>query len=612
MPCTVRRPRRAPVAALACGLTAALICSFEAPPAVARARAADDSTVLVHVGGDRTAPNAVGPLSGVELGLYATEDAAAPVNATWAECTSDAAGLCTFTVPATGSGEENAGKVYFVKQRPGGVPAGWYENRHLRTGKGSGSSSLDPAYAFPTPALAGGQTYSSTSDFMYSTDYSTSPYKASNGIWQQSRDNPPLPHRCGLDVALIMDLSSSVGSALPDLKNTANSLADALVGTPSRMAVFSFDKTSPSSSVGANEPQLMPVSTQAGADRFKAQYADWPLGAGTNWDQGLYAAAAASEHYEVAIELTDGNPTYFGNPYQGSSSYTDISDTEGGVYSANTLKAKGTRVIALGVGSGVTGISSLNLRAISGTHEFDPADPDYEDSDYYQVANYAAAEHVLHRLVLSQCHNALNVVKLIAPSTTTGEDVTGAEPAGPGWEFGASSPTAGVGDLPEHRTTTDDGTGSVAFEPDLTDVGGSAQIHLDETQQDGYDLVTQGGKNATCVNLEDGESVEVTNDDTSAGHPSFSVSMPRGATLSCTVYNRAAPEPTETPTQTPPQTPSATPSHPHTHTPKPSPSSTGPALATTGADVLGPAAGGIAVLGLGLLLSLALRRRSKH
>ncbi|MBM4608500.1 hypothetical protein GS416_11230 [Rhodococcus hoagii] len=76
----------------------------------------------------------------------------------------------------------------------------------------------------------------------------------SNGVWQNSRVNPPLPSRCGLDIAVVLDLSASVGATnLPILKSATDQLVDAFVGTPSRMAVFGFARYSPNQNATTNE-----------------------------------------------------------------------------------------------------------------------------------------------------------------------------------------------------------------------------------------------------------------------------------------------------------------------------------------------------------------------
>ncbi|WP_380791071.1 hypothetical protein ACFE3N_13440 [Streptomyces albidoflavus] len=539
--------RRAAVAVRALVALTALLCATGLAPAAtsgpaARAAVAEvppptatTSVVTVRTGGDRTADAEVGPLAGVTLGLFADEAATDPVDPDWGVCVSDAEGDCSFTIPGTGPGGPNEGAVYTVRQIA--APSGWYTNPELRTGPGSGSDSLSPAYAFPTPELEGGQTYSSTSDFMYSTEYRESPFTASTGIWQQSRVNPPLDAACGIDVALVLDLSASVGSALPQLKQAADQFTDTLAGTPSRLSLFSFDRTSPSTGT-ENHPEPISVSTQAGADAFKSLYADWELGSGTNWDQGLYAVAKAPTRYDLTVVLTDGNPTRFSRPIEGDGSRTHFADTEGGVFAANAVKAKGTRVVAVGVGRGVEGVSGLNLRAISGPEAFAGDNP--ETADYYQTTDFAAAGAALNELALSNCEGTLSVIKQTVPESNTGEDVSGAQNAGPGWEFTASS-TEPLGGLPDTRTTGDDGTGGVTFEPEFPPTTAEAPVTVEETQQPDHTLVTQGGANAVCVNLDDGSPVPVTN----SGTTGFTVDLERQGGVSCTVYNRPVPSPGE-------------------------------------------------------------------
>ncbi|MCX5457712.1 hypothetical protein [Streptomyces sp. FT1] len=537
--------RRAAVAVRALIALTALLCTTGLAPAAtsgpaARAAVAEvppptatTSVVTVRTGGDRTADAEVGPLAGVTLGLFADEGATEPVDPDWGVCVSDADGDCSFTVPGTGPGGPNEGAVYTVRQIA--APSGWYTNPELRTGPGSGSGSLSPAYAFPTPELEGGQTYSSTSDFMYSTEYREPPFTASTGIWQQSRNNPPLNGACGIDVALVLDLSASVGSALPQLKEAADQFTDALAGTPSRLSLFSFDRNSPSTGT-ENHPEPTSVSTQAGADAFKSLYADWDLGSGTNWDQGLYAVAKAPTRYDLTVVLTDGNPTRFSKPIEGDGSRTHFADTEGGIFAANAVKAQGTRVVAVGVGRGVEGVSGLNLRAISGPEAFTGDNP--ETADYYQTTDFTAAGAALNQLALSNCAGTVSVIKQIVPESNTGEDVSGSRNAGPGWEFTASS-TEPLGGLPDTRATDDDGTGGVTFEPEFPPTTGEAPVTVEETQQPNHTLVTQGGANAVCVNLDDGASVPVTN----SGPTGFTVDLARQGGVSCTVYNRPDPAP---------------------------------------------------------------------
>ncbi|GAA4141453.1 vWA domain-containing protein [Leifsonia shinshuensis] len=485
------------------------------------------AVVTVKVGGDRVDDTTIAGLAGVELGLYANQADTTPL----LTCTSDADGDCSFVV--TGG---VLGTAPWVKEIA--APAGWFANDALRTGPGSGSGSVASPYEFQTPTLVASNTYRSTSEFMFSA--SNSQPTRSNGVWQQSRTNPPLPANCGMDVALVLDLSASVGSNLPTLKTAADSFADAFVGTPSRMAAYSFSAESPSTqaatgTVDTNRPALQSVSTQAGADAFKAEYAGWGLGAGTNWDAALQRVADSGVHYDAVVVLTDGNPTRWGGTtLHGNGSSTHFTDTEAAIFSANVLKAQGTRVISFGVGSGVSGITSLNLAAISGQEAFDAATGNVATADYFQIPDFSGAGDELRKLALANCTPALTVIKQIVPGTTIGEDISGAAPAGAGWTFDAAALTPGATVTPGTATTQADGTGGVAFRAELPDGGAEAVLSVAETQHSGYSLVTQGGINAVCTDLADGAPVTVTND----GGLGFRVAVGADQAVGCMVYNR--------------------------------------------------------------------------
>ncbi|GAB2864038.1 hypothetical protein GCM10022221_75120 [Actinocorallia aurea] len=520
---TIRRRGRAFASVLAVVLALSGQALLRPAAAAVPPPTENTSVVNVNTGGDRTADDAIGPLAGVELALYFDAAGTQPVGETWSVCTSDPDGDCNFIVPDTGVGGANRDNVYYIKQTA--APAGWYTNPQLRTGRGSGSASVATNYIFPTPALQGGQTYTSTEDFMF--DLTKAEPLASSGIWQSSRNNPPLPQRCGMNAALVLDLSASVGSALPQLKAAADTFTDALVGTPSKLALFTFDRGSPSAGT-ENFPELTSVSSQQGADDFKQLYADYTLGSGTNWDKALWTVAEAEEagnDYDVVIVLTDGNPTYF-DSLTGDGSNTRVAEVEGGIFSANAVKAHDTRIITLGVGNGVDDISELNLRAISGPVKF-VTGGDPLTADYYRSDNFAEAGQALRDLVAQQCEGSLSVVKLIVP---TGGGVADAEPAGPGWQFDSATSTAGATVTPPSATTTDDGTGTVVFDVGF---GGNptATVDITEVQEDGFTFL---GDETRCVRIGETGAVEFDPGDTG-----FSVDVPQGVAVSCRVYNQA-------------------------------------------------------------------------
>ncbi|MBE7699889.1 VWA domain-containing protein, partial [Oerskovia sp. Sa1BUA8] len=489
------------------------VTPFVVPPATG-----NDAVVTVKVGGDRTSLVAVGPLAGVTLQLYDGVGApTAPVADAWATCVSDADGDCSFVVPNTQVGGANRDRRFWVVQT--GVPADWYTNLTLGTGS---SGSTVTAYQFRTGTqLRNGTTYTSQGSFMLGTGNTNN--VASGGIWQTSRVNPTFPAQCGIDVALVLDLSGSVAGDLPQLKQAANRFVDALTGTPSNMGLFTFSSLAPA----ANNPNLAltPVSTADSAQLVKDRINSYTAVGGTNWDRGIYQVATSAAAYDVAIVITDGNPTFYGNQ-EGPGNYTRLREVENGVFSANAVKDEGTHMVAFGVGDGIDSAGSgLNLRAISGQ---------LAGTDYFQTADYEDAGNQLRALALGNCEGSVSVIKQVVPSSAPVGSIEGAEPAG-GWELTAESQTGGVTVDAPATATTAVGTGAANF--GLTFAGGttSGTVGVLETQQPGFTLQQVDGANAVCTNILTGDPVTVTND----GANGFDVPVTATAAVTCTIYNRA-------------------------------------------------------------------------
>ena len=67
----------------------------------------------------------------------------------------------------------------------------------------------------------------------------------------------------------------------------------------------------------------------------------------TNWDAALRSVVGESD---VVVLFTDGNPTVHGVPAVFPPVQTGFDQIDGGVLSANAVKAAGARVLAVGVG----------------------------------------------------------------------------------------------------------------------------------------------------------------------------------------------------------------------------------------------------------------------
>ncbi|KAB1660922.1 DUF11 domain-containing protein [Pseudoclavibacter sp. CFCC 13796] len=499
-----------------------------------------EAVITVKVGGDRSGVSGTIPLAGTVLHLR-TGGSSGPSNTRadgvagdgvgWARCVSDAQGDCSFVVPSTGNGGANRDQQYWVVQHT--APAGFFQNSQLRVGPNSGGGSAQN-YTFRTGTqLRAGSVYSSQSTFMVGTGATN--LQASGGVWQQSRTNPPAMKKCGLSVALVLDLSGSVQSSgsLAALKAASDELVDALQGTPSRMSLFSFSWISPAQGATQNYPSPVGVTTAAQGTEFKDRYKNWTAAGGTNWDRGFASVAEAAPSYDIAVVITDGNPTVYNSPYENNGVNNRLREIENGIFSANAVKAEGTRVLALGVGAGATGQNTaLNLAAVSGQTGYSGGN--LTSADYFQLSSYEAAGQALRALAMENCQSTVSVVKQIVPSSTTGEDVSGATPAGAGWTFDASTTTSGVGGLPTSKTTTTDGTGAVSIPFTYPSGVTGIPLEVSERQQPGFSLVTQGGKNAICTNLVTQQPIVVEN----AGATGFTLATPNQDAVSCTIYNR--------------------------------------------------------------------------
>ncbi len=238
------------------------------------------AVVSVKVGGDRTGINGVARTKDVQLQLY-RNNSGAPGTAiadAWGTCISDGDGDCSFQVPIGTTGI-TAGSSVWVKFKS--APTGWYGIDSLRVGS-IPTPGTPVAYQFQTPGLQSGSTYRSGTQFM--TDTGLTSNTASGGIWQISRNNPAFPPKCGIKVALLLDVSGSVGSNLKNLKNAAKTFVDSLVGTPSQVALYTFAQNAPSNNTNNQNRPLTPVLNATGPQSAQT-VKDW-IGTGNNGDPG--------------------------------------------------------------------------------------------------------------------------------------------------------------------------------------------------------------------------------------------------------------------------------------------------------------------------------------
>ena len=391
---------------------------------------ANSATITVRKGGGRAAGGATAPLEGAVFEAYfkgagsgASTDlekpTSSPYNVPVATCTTGPAGTCTMTVTwenaTTGAQSERPLGRFLVVEKS--APSGYSVIEKLATG-----------------------TYSSTSQDWYRQNIQTSnsgtyTLPSTSRYWANNKANPAWPGRCGMNVAILFDQSDSIEtsgspSEWTQMKNAANAFVDALTGTPSNIALFSFGTSAP----GSLTKTLRPVGTPTEAGLIKTDITNMtkPSNQYTNWDAGLWQIASSSEQYDVVLVLTDGDPTV----YRGGSTDTVVTlrNIEEGVFSANAVKSKSngqggfTRVVGVGIAMDVDSVR--NIEAISGTGAND---------DYFLAASFSALQDKLKEIAAKQCGGKIIVQKRIGTSLPGAADIDAN-----GWTF-ASAITSGNG-----------------------------------------------------------------------------------------------------------------------------------------------------------------------
>ncbi len=339
-----------------------------------------------------------------ELYTYTTANAG-PQSPTGFACTVVSGGSCTINVTGTGSGGTNNNKQFWVVQTA--AASGFYWSDFFMTG-----SAFGPTNKHYYPGLTQPLT-PNTTQTMPGTSTPLPQNDRSFGATANARANPELAPKCtaGLNVALIMDLSSSVDDDERDVFRQAivgpGGLFDSLTGSNSSIAIFTFGANTPAAGT-TNYPVPLPLDTNRTVlnDRIDVttdgtQY--------TNWDRGLRNVADQPYTYDVALFITDGAPNYIATTGGGSvavnGSDVTVRSLEAAIYSANAVKAGNTRVLGVGVGDAISADILKNLRAVSGADK---------DDDYYLAANWDLLKQQLRNIAFAAtCQVPIQVTKLV-------------------------------------------------------------------------------------------------------------------------------------------------------------------------------------------------------
>ncbi|MEE6274420.1 vWA domain-containing protein [Georgenia sp. MJ206] len=462
----------------------------------------DEAKLIVRKGGDRAGTGftrSVTPLVGATFEFYRTGRTSSLSGGDHVgTCTTDGAGLCGVIVDLPSA--SSAGNHFYAVET--GAPSGWTAPAHW-------GSDSEP-YRFATGKVTTNG----------STGSRTVTLPATDRHWADARVNPGFPPTCGIDVAVVVDLSNSVADdarLLAQYKAAGVAFVDALSGTASQIAVYTFAGTAPATGPANSPLPSTSVSSAAGAAAVTGKInslTDTLVhdDGGTNWDRGLHQVAESGETYDVVLFLTDGSPTTY-RDQDGTGSDTTTREVEEAVHSANAVKATGARVVAVGIGADAGGTAAeRRLALISGPSE---------GSDYYTTGFDGLAE-TLEQIASAGCAGTLTVVKEV--ETLGGDVVDG----GAGWTF--TTPTPGVS--PSSATT--DATGAVNVDVTYPQGTLTRAVTVEEPPTPGYSLVPRDGRNAVCRDTVTGEAIAPTN----TGDSGFTVDVPVSAVVSCVVRNR--------------------------------------------------------------------------
>ncbi|MCX6817786.1 MAG: VWA domain-containing protein [Candidatus Aenigmarchaeota archaeon] len=256
--------------------------------------------------------------------------------------------------------------------------------------------------------------------------------------------NQNLTQSCGIDMALVIDVSGSIDSTeLAQMKTALNSFVDAfLPNTPTKIAVIKFDTTATVIHAYSNDATSLKNAINGASG-----------GGYTNWQDALLDTHSLYDHRidkpDLYVFASDGEPNRYGDPAVSATTPVAVAHA---VTEANHIKLHGIRIITLGIGTG--GSSSLinNLKAIS-------------SNDAYYDTNFETIADDLADLANDLCGGTINVQKFVDGNTAAD------------WQFAV---TGGTSNPPSGYTGTD---GFITFDIDTS--GGNATVSVTETVQNG-------------------------------------------------------------------------------------------------------------------------------
>ncbi len=303
-----------------------------------------------------------------------------------------------------------------------------------------------------------------------------SPAVASNEVTATTIDqpgtapNPQLVDRCGLNIAIVVDRSGSIGwagaEAMNQLKSALTGLMDSFVGTGTVVSLISYATTA------STHVDNRRIVTQADANSLDPAIAGLKAEGSTNWQAAIKKVQGLSTRPDLVLFMTDGRPNtinsgsgilvpadYLGKPQDFSQTALNASILE-----SNVVKRTGARMLGVAIASANTAgdFGERAIRAVSGNNRWQPGDS-IRNRDFIAVSKFADLQSQLLSLASDLC-----------TSLTKSNSPTGA--VAPGTEITYTVTMKNIGDKVVTKPLVDDLPGAVTFKTGSATESGPATV----------------------------------------------------------------------------------------------------------------------------------------
>ncbi|MFN2250899.1 MAG: VWA domain-containing protein, partial [Anaerolineae bacterium] len=307
--------------------------------------------------------------------------------------------------------------------------------------------------ALPATAPASAGLYDIDVDF-YDTDDCSGPVVASasetDGMIVVD-PNPDQADGCGLDIVLILDESGSIdsGGITGDVRDGAEALVGALVGTGSNLAVVEFNSNARRAEIRVDgvtfSTNWQTVDSQYVTD-FTYYMEAYESASARSYDPGDYSSPNFYTNWEAALAavndafydssgdptgptgepplvlfFTDGDPTAYidsnGDVQVNQSAKTSLIEA---VPESDELKSNGSHIFVVAVEQSPGAVNEINVRGISGMDEFPSPESDFTKADYNILSGTSGLIDALTDMVTALCETSLTLTKYVHTGSDLG------------------------------------------------------------------------------------------------------------------------------------------------------------------------------------------------